>query len=311
VISKIKNFQRFALTSTIATYFLIFLGGLVRVSGAGLGCPDWPKCFGRWIPPLRQDQIPVGFDTSNFNITLAWIEYINRLAGMITGLLILVTALLAIKNFRRSKQILFPSILAAILVAVQGWYGSVVVQTQLMPETVSVHLLLALIIVSLLVYLSYSSFQLSSDALIVTSRPERKWILFLWLISIVQILLGTGIRSAVEKIWDRFPLLIAGDVLNQVGVITYIHTFLGIFLTIGVGFLGQKIMKIDKISQLSKQSVWLLIMLIILQLIIGVNLFVFGLPPILQVFHLWIASLFIGVLLILYTDLKYDQVENG
>jgi heme A synthase len=123
--------------------------------------------------------------------------------------------------------------------------------------------------------------------------------------------LGTGIRSAVEKIWDRFPLLIAGDVLNQVGVITYIHTFLGIFLTIGVGFLGQKIMKIDKISQLSKQSVWLLIMLIILQLIIGVNLFVFGLPPILQVFHLWIASLFIGVLLILYTDLKYDQVENG
>jgi heme A synthase len=94
-------------------------------------------------------------------------------------------------------------------------------------------------------------------------------------------------------------------------VITYIHTFLGIFLTIGVGFLGQKIMKIDKISQLSKQSVWLLIMLIILQLIIGVNLFVFGLPPILQVFHLWIASLFIGVLLILYTDLKYDQVENG
>jgi cytochrome c oxidase assembly protein subunit 15 len=283
----------------------------VRVSGAGLGCPDWPKCFGRWIPPLRQDQIPVGFDTSNFNITLAWIEYINRLAGMITGLLILATALLAIKNFRQSKQILIPSIFAALLVAVQGWYGSVVVKTQLLPETVSIHLLLALIIVSLLVYLSYSSFQLASNASKATSRPERKWILFLWLISIVQILLGTGIRSAVEKIWDRFPLLIAGEVLNQVGMITYVHTLLGIFLAIGVGLLGQKIMKIDKISQVSKQSFWLLNILIILQIIIGVNLYVFGLSPILQVFHLWIASLFIGVLLILYTDLKYDQVENG
>jgi heme A synthase len=123
--------------------------------------------------------------------------------------------------------------------------------------------------------------------------------------------LGTGIRSAVEKIWDRFPLLIAGEVLNQVGMITYVHTLLGIFLAIGVGLLGQKIMKIDKISQVSKQSFWLLNILIILQIIIGVNLYVFGLSPILQVFHLWIASLFIGVLLILYTDLKYDQVENG
>jgi len=57
--------------------------------------------------------------------------------------------------------------------------------------------------------------------------------------------------------------------------------------------------------------VWLLYILITLQVIIGINLHVLGLPPILQVFHLWIASLFIGVLLILYTDLKYEQVENG
>ena len=101
---KITLFKKFALASTTATYLLIFIGGLVRVSGAGLGCPDWPKCFGRWIPPLSYNQIPVGFDVSNFNLTLAWIEYINRLAGMITGLLILITALLAIKNFRRTKQ---------------------------------------------------------------------------------------------------------------------------------------------------------------------------------------------------------------
>jgi cytochrome c oxidase assembly protein subunit 15 len=310
VSSKINNFQKFALISTIATYFLIFIGGLVRVSGAGLGCPDWPRCFGRWIPPLSQSQIPMGFDASTFNITLAWIEYINRLAGMMTGLLILFTALLAIKNFRRSKQILIPSMLAALLVAVQGWYGSVVVKSQLMPTTVSVHLLLALIIVSILVYVTYGSYHLSSS-LVKTSRPEKKWLLILWLTAVIQILLGTGIRSTVEMIWDQFPLLMAGDVLGKVGVVNYLHTFLGVSLAIGTGLLGQKIMKINKISLLSKQSVWLLNMLIVIQIIIGVNLHVFGLPPILQVFHLWIASIFIGVLLILYTDLKYEQVENG
>ena len=160
------------------TYFLIFIGGLVRVSGAGLGCPDWPKCFGRWIPPFSQSQIPTGFDASGFNITLAWIEYINRVAGMITGLLILITALLAIKNFRGSKHILIPSMLAAILVAIQGWYGSVVVKSQLMPTTVSIHMLLALIIVSLLVYVTYGSFHLSSSPSVKKNRLENKWLLF-------------------------------------------------------------------------------------------------------------------------------------
>jgi cytochrome c oxidase assembly protein subunit 15 len=309
VSSKNKTFQRFALASTIATYFLIFIGGLVRVSGAGLGCPDWPKCFGRWIPPLSRDQIPVGFDASTFNITLAWIEYINRLAGMITGLLILITALLAIKNFRGSKQILIPSMVAAVLVAVQGWYGSMVVKSQLMPATVSIHMLLALIIVSLLIYVTHGSFHLSTNTTGIKAAPERKWLLYIWLISIIQILLGTGIRSQIEIIWEQYPLLMVGEVLYRVGVINYIHIFLGILLAIGTGLVGQKILKSDKLSNISKQSIWLLYIFIVLQIVIGINLQVIGLPPFLQVFHLWIASLFIGVILILYTDLKYQQVS--
>ncbi len=307
--SKNRTFQRFALASTIATYFLIFIGGLVRVSGAGLGCPDWPKCFGRWIPPLSRDQIPVGFDASTFNITLAWIEYINRLAGMITGLLILITALLAIKNFRGSKQILIPSMVAAVLVAVQGWYGSMVVKSQLMPATVSIHMLLALIIVSLLIYVTHGSFHLSTNTTGIKAAPARKWLLYIWLISIIQILLGTGIRSQIEIIWEQYPLLMVGEVLYRVGVINYIHIFLGILLAIGTGLVGQKILKSDKLSNISKQSIWLLYIFIVLQIVIGINLQVIGLPPFLQVFHLWIASLFIGVILILYTDLKYQQVS--
>jgi len=310
VSSKVKNIQRFALTSTIATYFLIFIGGLVRVSGAGLGCPDWPKCFGRWIPPFSINQIPVGFDATNFNITLAWIEYLNRLAGMITGILILITAILALRNFRTERQILIPASLAAVLVALQGWYGSVVVKSQLMPATVSIHLLLALVIVSLLVYLTYSSYHLSSNTSIIATRPERKLLLILWLISIVQILFGTGIRSSVEMIWSQFPLMAVGDVLDQVGIINYLHTFLGIFLAIGTGIIGLQIKKMDNISPLTKQTILILNILIFIQIFIGINLHLFGLPPILQVFHLWMASLYIGIVLILYTDLKYEQVKN-
>ena len=155
---KIKTFRNFAFASTLTTYFLIFVGGLVRVSGAGLGCPDWPKCFGRWIPPLHVSQIPADFNVASFNLTLAWIEYINRLIGMITGILIVITAVLAIKNFRGIKRILIPTLLSVVLVAIQGWYGSIVVSSQLQSITVSVHLLLALLIVSLLIYATQSSY---------------------------------------------------------------------------------------------------------------------------------------------------------
>jgi len=95
-----KNFRRFAFAATVATFFVIFAGGLVRVTGAGLGCPDWPTCFGRWFPPTDISQLPPDIDPTQFNFALAWIEYINRLAGVVLGVLIAVTAIWALIKFR-------------------------------------------------------------------------------------------------------------------------------------------------------------------------------------------------------------------
>ena len=194
---KIIRFRKLALITTLTTYFLIFVGGLVRVSGAGLGCPDWPKCFGSWIPPLSQAQLPAGFNPNTFNFTLAWIEYINRLVGMVVGLLILALAIMAIIHFRNYKKIIIPSILAGLLVAVQGWYGSVVVATKLQPETISVHLVLALFIVSLLIYVTQSISYLDVESK-KSGFPLKSGIIILWILTLVQIILGTQVRSSIE-----------------------------------------------------------------------------------------------------------------
>jgi cytochrome c oxidase assembly protein subunit 15 len=308
VSEKIKTFQKLALVSTLSTYFLIFLGGLVRVSGAGLGCPDWPKCFGRWIPPLTKKSIPPGFDVSAFNVTLAWIEYINRLAGMITGLLILALALLAIKNFSDKKQILIPSLLAAIMVAFQGWYGSIVVKSQLMPHTVSIHMLMALIIVSLLIYVLMSIYHIERKRLGIKEKFLHRFLLYLWILVIIQILLGTETRSQIEIITEKYPLLMARELLDQIGLVNYIHAILGVIVAFGTGFAGFRISKIQPQSDILKQGAWLMTILMMLQILLGLSLQTIGISAILQIFHLWIASLFVGVILIVYTDLIYQQV---
>ena len=86
---RLTSFQRLALWTTAITYLLILVGGLVRASGAGLGCPDWPRCFGSWIPPAAAANLPPEFDPSQFNPTLMWTEYLNRLLGVTVGFSIL------------------------------------------------------------------------------------------------------------------------------------------------------------------------------------------------------------------------------
>ncbi len=305
---KISLFRKFALVSTIATYMLIFIGGLVRVSGSGLGCPDWPKCFGRWIPPLSNSQLPQGFDAASFNITLAWIEYFNRLAGMITGLLILFTAILAIIYYRNRKNLLIPSILAAIFVAFQGWYGSIVVKSQLMPVTVSIHLLIALIIVSLLIYTTVNAYLIDRPPAEPVKLAIRRIFLYLWIVIIFQILLGTEIRSQVEIIWEKFPLLSSSEVLTKVGMVAIIHTFLGVLLAGGSVLISLRLIKINSLSILSKQGLGLMNILVFTQIAIGLTLHLMGITPLFQVFHLWLASILIGIILIFYTVLSYKEV---
>ena len=113
-----KLFRTFSYLSTSLTYLLIFIGGMVRVSGAGMGCPDWPKCFDRWIPPTNISQLPDHIDPAKFNIVLAWIEYSNRLFGALVGLTITIALILAIKYFSHRPTIKWPLIIAFVLTLV-------------------------------------------------------------------------------------------------------------------------------------------------------------------------------------------------
>src|SRR5262245_59143446 len=161
----LSAFQRLALWTTATTYFLILVGGLVRASGAGLGCPDWPRCFGSWIPPASAAELPPQFDPSLFNPSLMWTEYLNRLLGVAVGFLILATVASAFRHHRHEPRILWTSIAALLLTGFQGWLGGRVVANALAPWIVTVHLIFALVIVQLLLYATVRAWRTPARAL--------------------------------------------------------------------------------------------------------------------------------------------------
>ena len=121
----LKSWRRIALITICAVYFLILVGATVRASGAGMGCPDWPTCFGSWIPPVSESQLPAnyqeiyadrGYAETRFNPVTLLSEYVNRLVGVSIGLFILITAVKSIGLRRHDRWITIASVAALLMV---------------------------------------------------------------------------------------------------------------------------------------------------------------------------------------------------
>ncbi|MEK6220863.1 MAG: COX15/CtaA family protein [Chloroflexota bacterium] len=131
-----ERFYKFLYFTAGMTYLLIVVGGIVRVTGSGLGCPDWPTCFGRWVPPLQINAI---------------IEYTHRLVATLTSPLILACAVIAWRQFPKVKAVKRPLIWVIFLLGFQGLLGGVVVLMETPPDLVAVHLGNALLILALII----------------------------------------------------------------------------------------------------------------------------------------------------------------
>ena len=224
-----KKYFQFSVISIVFTYLLIFIGGLVRVSGAGMGCPDWPKCFDRWIPPTNLDQLPDYIDPEKFNLVLAWVEYLNRLFGALVGLIILVTCVFGLLYFKKHKSVTFSITLALFITLVEGWLGSKLVDTVLDPVTITLHLLLALIIIGLIIYSSIQSYYIIEGNFEKDSvYPEHiKYIILgIMVCVVVEIIIGTEIRGGLDISRKENPLIKGVILLKMLGPFKYIHTCL-------------------------------------------------------------------------------------
>ena len=112
---RIYQFYKASIITVILLYILILVGGFVRITESGDDCPDWPKCYGSWIPPFTIDDIPEEFNPTQDKVYGSWIEYFNRLVGVVLGISMLYTFLKSFYVFKTDKMLFYGSLCSLLL----------------------------------------------------------------------------------------------------------------------------------------------------------------------------------------------------
>jgi cytochrome c oxidase assembly protein subunit 15 len=311
------RFRRLGMWTICAVYLVILVGGIVRASGAGMGCPDWPTCFGQWVPPTAESQLPEnyheiyaerGYKNTQFNPVKTWTEYTNRLVGISIGFLIFLTAWSSRIYLKGDKSIFYLCVSIFLLVGFQGWLGSAVVASNLKPFMITLHMLLALFIVALLIYAIAKS-QKESLMQIDTRRLPRMVnhvVKIAMIFTLVQVVMGTQVREAVDFIAHEHKYIDREYWRDSFPIIFYIHrSFSAVILFTNLWITWKIFTYVDK-NNLLTYCVYLLMILIGMAIIAGITLDRLGVPPVAQPIHLLIANLIFGIQFFIYICLHYS-----
>ncbi len=344
-----RTFGKLSILTIVAVYLLILVGGIVRSTGSGMGCPDWPKCFGSWVPPTSVEELPpnyqeiysnkraeknvrfaaylqrLGFqqlaaevtndpailEEAEFNSTKTWIEYLNRLLGAVIGLLILGTFVYSLKFLKTERSLVFLAGASLILVIFQGWIGSIVVSTNLLPWIVTVHMLIALLIIAILTILVYKTTLVDFRKKVVKPQSLLFWVLLFGIVAaVIQIVLGTQVRESIDMVAASFSYGQRSEWIDALGVNFYIHRSYSILILaihVWIWFLLSKSSYNGSTSiNLSK----ILLAVIILEVATGAIMAYFAIPAFLQPVHLLLATVIFGIQFILLLLIKEHQFAS-
>lgn len=339
-----RGFLNFGILTIVAVYFLIFVGGLVRSTGSGMGCPDWPKCFGKWVPPVsvsdlpdnykeiytqkrisknkrvvallnsigfhktasRIEQHPGAYMETEFNSVHTWIEYINRLIGVVTGIFIVLLFIKSFAFFKSDPTTFFLSFLALFLVGFQGWLGSIVVSTNLLPFVITAHMALALILVMLLIYLIFRSqgFHFNKSKIYGSKSMLQLGLILLLIASFFQVILGTQVRETVDLLTLEFDRSLWIDHLG--GIFKFHRSFSIAVLTLFL-FLFFRIIKVVPTNHVLRNISFLTGGTLTLTIVSGIVLAYFDFPAFDQPLHLLFANLLVGVEFLLFMIIRKSE----
>ena len=303
----INRFYRIVFVSLITIYLVILAGGIVRSTGSGMGCPDWPKCFGTYVPPVEESQLPAGYQQKYavkghpavFNVYKTWTEYGNRLVGAIAGLIIVFQCIYAIRFLKTNAKYFWYSLLLAVLMGSQGVLGAKLVASYLAPVLITLHMAVALLIMGILIWLLVEAGkeknQLHGEAPEESLGKTYRWAMWIFIsLTVIQIFLGTEVREAIDIISSAMDYQYKETWIGSIGGIFIIHRSYSILLTAATIYftfiLYKKRFTYPKAYMLATQIAGV----IAVEIIVGITLAYFALPPWAQPVHLLCATILLG-----------------
>lgn len=324
-----KTFIRWAKISLVLIYLVIIAGATVRMTGSGMGCPDWPKCFGYYIPPTQVEELlwkpnheynkgqviiknnslwvanssfttkdvynPSDWkaytkhDYAEFNPYHTWVEYINRLCGALAGLSCLILFVLSFKYWKTKKSIVLWAGIVLFLLGFNAWLGATVVFSVLNPVKITTHMIAALLNVAALIYLIH------------LARINKKYVgkydfffhIFTWiamLFSLIQIGLGTQVRQFID-VQTKSGITDVSVWLADPDVTFYIHrTF-----SFVIFFVNLYLFLRNKRLNLGNTKMNWIMLLLILEIVTGILMYYIHFPFGTQAAHLVLAAVMYGL----------------
>ena len=338
-----NKLNKIALVSIVIVYLVILAGGIVRMTGSGMGCPDWPKCFGFLIPPTERSQLDwkpnynynknqiiiideklffanEKFKSSNkinkirwsrytkhnyskFDVFHTWIEYINRLIGAVAGISVLYLFLYSLRFLKTKRIITILCFISLIAILFQAWLGKTVVDSNLSASNITIHMLMAI----LLLFFLFS--------ILTMTNTKRKFprisksisgLVFVSLLLLsVQIFTGTEVRKFVDIKMEMYNYTSKNKWIENISYIFSFHRSFSWLIIIVNSIIFFKLKKIRMKSVL----VYTINLLIFVQILSGIVMYYFDFPFTSQPIHLLISSMIIG--LQFYFLLLYNLKSNA
>lgn len=322
--------------SIIFLYLIIIAGAIVRMTGSGMGCPDWPQCFGYLIPPTEEAEllfkpnhnykegqvIILGeslrvaatdftsgdsfteknwteydkHDYAVFNVWHTWIEYINRLVTALAGIPMLAMFILSFWYWKGRRGLIFGSFFILPLMLFQAWLGKQVVDSNLLPVKITIHMIAALVIAALLLWLWYKS-QEKEDMILLSQKSKydpifKNLVIIATLSTIIQVAFGTQVRQYVDERVMEVGYAAKELWLNPATLMFYVHRSFSIAITVLNLYLFYRNRKL--LLGHTRLLNWVLI-LIGLEVLTGILMYYVDFPFGTQPLHLVIASVLFGV----------------
>jgi len=315
---------------TLVSLYLIFLAGsIVRMTGSGMGCPDWPKCFGYYIPPTSEEQITwqpnstyekgmiiikneelyvaeknvttlSEFDISNwkeytkheyatFNKFHTWVEYINRLITVLSGFIFLFLITASLKFRKENKWIPIIAFSAFFLMLVEAFLGKLVVDSNLKPTMITLHMVIGLFIIGFILRLL---FIIRKEKTVFKYHSLFNKLLIVSIVfSLIQIAMGTQVRQFIDEQVKLFGFENKEYSLMNPSFKFYFHRS----FTIAIILVNFGLFYLNQLHNLGYSLVKWILVLLFLETITGILMYYAEFPLGTQAIHLLSGALLFGV----------------